>query len=58
MRMTQVMVGTTSEVPLRISEADIYNLTATVTSPSGIEQPSMIKRMPNGHLGKFWAILQ
>ncbi|VUZ40251.1 unnamed protein product [Hymenolepis diminuta] len=51
MRMTQVMVGTTSEVPLRISEADIYNLTATVTSPSGIEQPSMIKRMPNGHLG-------
>nr|CDS33789.1 filamin [Hymenolepis microstoma] len=51
MRMTQVMVGTTSEVPLRISEADIYNLTATVTSPSGIEQPSMIKRLPNGHLG-------
>ncbi|KAM7537033.1 hypothetical protein Aperf_G00000060482 [Anoplocephala perfoliata] len=51
MRMTQVMVGTTSEVPLRISEADIYNLTATVTSPSGNEQPSMIKRMPNGHLG-------
>ncbi len=50
--MTQVMVGTTSEVPLRISEADIYNLTATVTSPSGFEQPSMIKRMPNGHLGK------
>uniref|UniRef100_A0A5K3FEG0 Calponin-homology (CH) domain-containing protein n=1 Tax=Mesocestoides corti TaxID=53468 RepID=A0A5K3FEG0_MESCO len=51
LRMTQVMVGTTSEVPLRISETDIYNLTATVTNPSGIEQPSMIKRLPNGHLG-------
>ncbi|VDK34571.1 unnamed protein product [Taenia asiatica] len=51
MRMTQVMVGTTSEVPLRISETDIYNLTATVTNPSGIEQPSMVKRLPNGHLG-------
>ncbi|EUB60625.1 Filamin-A [Echinococcus granulosus] len=51
MRMTQVMVGTTSEVPLRISETDIYNLTATVTNPSGIEQPSMVKRLLNGHLG-------
>ncbi|VDM02363.1 unnamed protein product [Schistocephalus solidus] len=52
-RMTQVVVGTTSEVPLRISETDIYNLTASVTSPSGVEQPSVIKRMPNGHLGEF-----
>nr|VZI14117.1 unnamed protein product [Spirometra erinaceieuropaei] len=50
-RMTQVVVGTTSEVPLRISETDIYNLTASVTSPSGVEQPSVIKRLPNGHLG-------
>lgn len=52
--MTQVVVGTTSEVPLRISETDIYNLTATVTSPSGMEQPSVIKRLPNGHLGEYY----
>ncbi|VEL37672.1 unnamed protein product [Protopolystoma xenopodis] len=50
---SQVCVGTTSEVPLRISETDIYNLTASVRSPSGREQPSLLKRMPNGHLGRF-----
>ncbi|CAH8544199.1 unnamed protein product [Schistosoma turkestanicum] len=52
-RFNQVCVGTTSEMPLRITETDIYNLVATVRSPSGIEQPSTLKRLPNGHLGKF-----
>ncbi|VDQ14595.1 unnamed protein product [Trichobilharzia regenti] len=38
-------------MPLRITETDIYNLVATVRSPSGLEQPSTLKRLPNGHLG-------
>nr|CAH8850742.1 unnamed protein product [Trichobilharzia regenti] len=50
-RFNQVCVGTTSEMPLRITETDIYNLVATVRSPSGLEQPSTLKRLPNGHLG-------
>ncbi|TGZ55160.1 hypothetical protein CRM22_010478 [Opisthorchis felineus] len=50
-RFNQVCVGTTSEMPLRITETDIYNLVATVRSPSGQEQPSSLKRLPNGHLG-------
>ncbi|KAA3679014.1 filamin [Paragonimus westermani] len=50
-RLNQVCVGTTSEMPLRITETDIYNLVATVRSPSGQEQPSTLKRLPNGHLG-------
>ncbi|TPP66480.1 Filamin-A [Fasciola gigantica] len=50
-RFNQVCVGTTSEMPLRITETDIYNLVATVRSPSGQEQPSTLKRLPNGHLG-------
>ncbi|VDP43020.1 unnamed protein product [Schistosoma mattheei] len=52
-RFNQVCVGTTSEMPLRITETDIYNLVATVRSPSGLEQPSTLKRLPNGHLGKL-----
>ncbi|CAL8084394.1 unnamed protein product [Calicophoron daubneyi] len=50
-RFNQVCVGTTSEMPLRITETDIFNLVATVRSPSGLEQPSTLKRLPNGHLG-------
>ncbi|KAF6772453.1 hypothetical protein AHF37_07036, partial [Paragonimus kellicotti] len=52
-RLNQVCVGTTSEMPLRITETDIYNLVATVRSPSGQEQPSTLKRLPNGHLGEL-----
>ncbi|KAL3307180.1 hypothetical protein Ciccas_014313, partial [Cichlidogyrus casuarinus] len=47
----QFVMGTTSEVPLRISETDMFSLAATVRSPSGREQPCMFKRMANGHLG-------
>lgn len=57
-RFNQVCVGTTSEMPLRITETDIYNLVATVRSPSGQEQPSTLKRLPNGHLGKLAQCLQ
>jgi len=50
-RRTQVSVGTTSDVPLKISETDIHNLTASVQAPSGLEEPCLLKRMPNGSLG-------
>jgi filamin len=50
-KYSQVSVGTTSDVPLKISETDISSLTASVKGPSGREEPCVLKRMPNGHLG-------
>lgn len=46
-----VSVGTSSEVSLKVTETDISQLTATIKSPSGIEEPCMLKRLANGHLG-------
>ncbi|ELU02480.1 hypothetical protein CAPTEDRAFT_100274 [Capitella teleta] len=48
---THVSVGTSSEVSLKVTETDISQLTATIKSPSGIEEPCMLKRLANGHLG-------
>jgi len=50
-RSTQVMVGNESEISLRISEMDIHDLTATIRSPSGIEEGCLLKRLANGSLG-------
>lgn len=50
-RSTQVMVGNESEISLRISELDIHDLTATIRSPSGIEEGCLLKRLANGSLG-------
>ncbi len=48
----QLSVGTSSEVSLKVTETDISTLTATIRSPSGIEEPCSLKRLANGHLGK------
>ena len=45
-------VGSSSEVSLKVTETDISNLTATIRSPSGMEEPCILKRLANGHLGK------
>lgn len=44
-------VGASSEVSLKVTEADISNLTASIRSPSGLEEPCVLKRLANGHLG-------
>ena len=36
---------------LKVTEADISNLTASIRSPSGLEEPCVLKRLANGHLG-------
>ncbi|CAF1103836.1 unnamed protein product, partial [Adineta ricciae] len=50
-RQSQVMVGSQSEISLRVTEYDIHDLTATIRSPSGVEEPCLLKKLPNGSLG-------
>ena len=45
-------VGANSEISLKVSESDISSLTATIRSPSGYEEPCVLKRLANGHLGQ------
>ncbi|KAG9477855.1 hypothetical protein GDO78_013048 [Eleutherodactylus coqui] len=51
MRMSQLKVGSAADIPLNITETDLTLLTATVTSPSGREEPCLLKRLRNGHIG-------
>lgn len=50
-RKAQISVGSSSEVSLKVTETDISNLTAMIKSPSGKEEPCILKKLSNGHLG-------
>ncbi|XP_048239132.1 filamin-A-like isoform X3 [Haliotis rufescens] len=50
-RRAQISVGSSSEVSLKVTESDIASLTASIRSPSGREEPCILKRLANGHLG-------
>jgi filamin len=50
-KKAHLSVGASSEVSLKVTEADISNLTASIRSPSGLEEPCVLKRLANGHLG-------
>ncbi|KAL8615195.1 hypothetical protein ACOMHN_029211 [Nucella lapillus] len=50
-KRAQLSVGSSSEVSLKVTETDVSSLTATVRSPSGREEPCLLKRLANGHLG-------
>lgn len=60
MRMSHLKVGSAADIPINISETDLSLLTATVVPPSGREEPCLLKRLRNGHVGKrprvraFW----
>ncbi|XP_056664909.1 filamin-A isoform X2 [Monodelphis domestica] len=51
MRMSHLKVGSAADIPLNITETDISQLTATVIPPSGREEPCLLKRLRNGHVG-------
>ncbi|KAM9845887.1 filamin-C-like isoform 2-T2 [Aulostomus maculatus] len=51
MRMSQLNVGTATDVSLKITETDLSSLTATIRAPSGSEEPCLLKRLPNRHIG-------
>jgi len=45
-------VGTAADVSLKITETDLSYLTASIKAPSGKEEPCLLKRLPNQHIGK------
>lgn len=52
MRMSHLKVGSAADIPLDIGELDLSQLTATLTTPSGREEPCLLKMLRNGHVGK------
>ncbi|XP_053283008.1 filamin-C isoform X3 [Pleuronectes platessa] len=50
-RTSQLNVGTSADVSLKITETDLSSLTASIRAPSGNEEPCLLKRLPNRHLG-------
>ncbi|XP_077979659.1 filamin-A-like [Glandiceps talaboti] len=47
-----VPLGRSSEVPLKITETDLSQLTASIKSPSAVQdEPCQLKRLPNGNIG-------
>ncbi|XP_074872775.1 filamin-A isoform X3 [Carettochelys insculpta] len=51
LRMSQLKVGSAADIPLEIMETDLSQLTATVTPPSGRQEPCQLRRLRNGHVG-------
>ncbi|KAG4075282.1 hypothetical protein HA402_003073 [Bradysia odoriphaga] len=52
-KRNQISVGSCSEVTLPgvISDADLRSLNASIQTPSGLEEPCFLKRMPSGNIG-------
>lgn len=53
MRMSQLNVGTSTDVSLKITETDLSSLTTSIRAPSGNEEPCLLKRLPNRHIGEL-----
>ncbi|XP_030622681.1 filamin-C-like isoform X2 [Chanos chanos] len=51
LRTSQLNVGTAADVSLKISETDLSSLRASIRAPSGKEEPCLLKRLPNRHIG-------
>ncbi|KAM8820778.1 filamin-C isoform 2-T2 [Eudromia elegans] len=51
MRTSRLNVGTSTDVSLKITETDLSLLTASIRAPSGNEEPCLLKRLPNRHIG-------
>ncbi|XP_075900104.1 filamin-C-like isoform X3 [Nelusetta ayraudi] len=50
-RVAPLSVGMSSDVSLQIAETDLSILTASIRAPSGHEEPCLLKRLPNRHIG-------
>ncbi|XP_078064618.1 filamin-A-like, partial [Mustelus asterias] len=51
MRMSQLKVGSSTDIPLDIGETDLSQLAATVIAPSGREESCLLKRLRDGNIG-------
>ncbi|XP_066452678.1 filamin-B isoform X7 [Eleutherodactylus coqui] len=50
-RRSQVKLGSTADFLLDINETDLSQLTASIKAPSGHDEPCILKRLPNNHIG-------
>ncbi|XP_027134628.1 filamin B a isoform X2 [Larimichthys crocea] len=50
-RRSQVKLGSAADFSLNINETDLSLLTASIQSPSGRDEPCLLKRMANNHIG-------
>uniref|UniRef100_A0A8C2SHS6 Calponin-homology (CH) domain-containing protein n=1 Tax=Capra hircus TaxID=9925 RepID=A0A8C2SHS6_CAPHI len=50
-RCSQVKLGSAADFLLDISETDLSTLTASIKAPSGRDEPCLLKRLPNNHIG-------
>ncbi|XP_064160248.1 filamin-B isoform X2 [Anguilla rostrata] len=50
-RKSQVKLGSAADFSLDINETDLSLLTASIKSPSGRDEPCLLKRQPNNHIG-------
>lgn len=55
-RRSQVKLGSAADFMLDINETDLSLLTASIKAPSGRDEPCLLKRLPNNHIGKLWEI--
>ncbi|XP_043279891.1 filamin-A isoform X2 [Venturia canescens] len=51
-KRNQISVGSSSEVQLpgKVTDSDIRSLNASITAPSGLEEPCFLKNMPSGNM--------
>ncbi|XP_043469574.1 filamin-A isoform X2 [Leptopilina heterotoma] len=51
-KRNQISVGSSSEVQLpgKVSDEDIRSLNASITAPSGLEEPCFLKKLPSGNM--------
>jgi hypothetical protein len=52
LRMSQLKVGSSADIPLDIGDLDLSQLTASLTTPSGREEPCLLKMLRDGHVGE------
>lgn len=50
-RRSQVKLGSAADFSLDITEADLSLLTASIKAPSGRDEPCLLKRQSNNHIG-------
>ncbi|CAM4731422.1 unnamed protein product [Leuciscus chuanchicus] len=50
-RKSQVKLGSAADFSLDITETDLSLLTASIKAPSGRDEPCLLKRQPNNHIG-------
>lgn len=50
-RRSHVKLGSAADFALDITETDLSQLTASIKAPSGRDEPCLLKRQPNNHIG-------